>query len=132
MLQYKKLDRKLRNNQQRCSIKKAVFKTFVRFIQKNLWWSVFFNKIAGKAFNGIKIKPQRRCFIVNIVKLFRTPILKKHLLTVTSENWAHGSFFRVYLEFRFSERFDSDSKFIGLISFLWTKFLSCSKYKKSL
>ena len=40
-------------------------------------WSLFFNKVASlQACNFIKKRLQRRCFLVNIVKFLKTPILK--------------------------------------------------------
>ena len=59
------------------SIKKAILKDFVRFTGKHLCWSLFFNKLAGhKPCNFIKKKLQHRCFLANIDKFGRSPILK--------------------------------------------------------
>ena len=36
-----------RSSHQRCSIKKGVLKSFLKFTEKHLWQSLFFNKVAG-------------------------------------------------------------------------------------
>ena len=54
-----------------CSIKNIFRKNFVIFTEKTPVLESLFNKVAGL----IKKRLQHRCFPVNILKLFRTPIL---------------------------------------------------------
>ena len=54
-----------RNRQRRCSIKKGVHKKFAIFTGKHMCWSLF-----------LIMRPQRRCFSVNIAKFLRAAILR--------------------------------------------------------
>ena len=42
------------SSHQSCSIKKDVLRNFAKFTGKHPWQSLFFNKVAGAAFNFIK------------------------------------------------------------------------------
>ena len=54
----------------------AVLKDFAIFTGKQLYWNLFFNKVADlKACNFIKKRLQHRCFPVNTAK-YLGPILK--------------------------------------------------------
>ena len=56
---------------------KAVLTNFAIFTKKHLCWSLFINKNAGlQSWNVIKKRIQQRCFLVNIAKFLRTPVLK--------------------------------------------------------
>ena len=56
--------------------KKGVFGNFAKFIAKNLYQSLFFNKVAGTL---LKKRLWHKCFPVNFVKFLRTPSFMKHL-----------------------------------------------------
>ena len=61
----------------RCSFKILGLKSFIIFTGKTPVLKSLFNKVTGlKACNFIKRNLQHRCFLVNIVKFLRTPILK--------------------------------------------------------
>ena len=53
---------------------KGVLKNFTIFTRKHLCWSLFL--ITLQACNLLKKRLQHRCFLVNIAKFLRTPILK--------------------------------------------------------
>ena len=63
----------------RCSLTKGVFKNLAIFTGKHLCCvRISFYKVAGlKACIFIKKRIQHRCFLVNIAKFLRIPILKK-------------------------------------------------------
>ena len=63
--EYLRLIAVIKSSQQKCS----VLKNFAIFTRKHLCWS-------PQACNFIKKKLQYRCFVVNITKILRTPILK--------------------------------------------------------
>ena len=64
-------------NKQKVSHEKAVLKNFVNFTEKHLCWNPYFNKNVGlQGCSYIKKRLQRRCFLTNIEKFLRTPILK--------------------------------------------------------
>ena len=66
-----------RSSHQRCSIKKAVLKSFTIFTRKQLSWSLFLTKLqVFRARTLLKIKLQHRSFPVNIANFLRTAILK--------------------------------------------------------
>ena len=66
-----------RSDHRRCSIHKALVKNAVIFTEKQLWWSLFFNKVADlQACNFIKKRLQRKCFPVKFAKFLRTPFLQ--------------------------------------------------------
>ena len=54
-----------------------VLKIFTIFTGKQLWWSLFFNKVVDlQAYNCIKKRLQHRYFPVKFVKFSRTPFLQ--------------------------------------------------------
>ena len=53
-----------------------VVKNFAIFGGKDLCWS-YFKVLDPEAYNFIKKRLQHRCFLVNIAKFLRAPILKK-------------------------------------------------------
>ena len=64
-------------NEQKVFYKKTVLDNFAILTEKCLCWCLFLNKNAGlQACNFIKKRLQHRCFLVNIAKFLRTPILK--------------------------------------------------------
>ena len=57
--------------------KEGVRKPFVKFTGKHLYWSLFFDKVAGLKPVALLIRhSSTECFPVNFVNLLRTPILK--------------------------------------------------------
>ena len=61
----------------RSSIGKAVIKNLAIFTEKHQCCSVLLSKNAGLQFCSLIEKPlQDRCFLVNIAKILRTPVLK--------------------------------------------------------
>ena len=66
----------VRNSHQSCSIKKGALKSFIKFTGKQLWQSLFLNKVAGLSpANLFKKSLWRRCFPMNFAKFLRTPFL---------------------------------------------------------
>ena len=60
--------------------KKGVLRNFTKFTGKNLYQSLFFNKVAGlRSCKFILKETLHRCFSVSFVKFLRTPFLIKHL-----------------------------------------------------
>ena len=60
------------NNQKQCSAKRVFLnKYFAKFIGKLLCQSLFFHKVTAQ----LEKRLQQRCFSVNFVRFFRTPIL---------------------------------------------------------
>ena len=76
----KKKTSRNRSSHQRCSIKKAVLKTFAIFTGKYLCWSLILINFTKKGL-------QHRCFPVNITKFLSTPILKKLCLYQQKRFW---------------------------------------------
>ena len=71
------------SSHQRCSMKKGILRNFVKFTEKHLWQSLFFNKVAGKA-------TLAQVFPENFTKFLRTPFLQNTsgwLLPTSSENY---------------------------------------------
>ena len=62
-----------RSSRQRCSVKKGVLRNFLKFTEKHLCQSLFFNKVAGSACNFIKKETLAQLFPVNFTKFLRTP-----------------------------------------------------------
>ena len=61
-----------RSSHQKCSIKKGVFKNFVKFTGIHLCQSLFFNKVAGlKPVTLLKKRPWHRHFALNFAKFFK-------------------------------------------------------------
>ena len=57
-------ERMLRSSHQRCSLRKGVFKNFVKFTRKHLCQSLFFNKIAAiRPATLLKKRLWHRCFL---------------------------------------------------------------------
>ena len=66
-----------KSSYQRCSIQKTVLKKFVIFTEKQLWWSLFFNKAADLwACNFTENWLQHRCFPVS--KIFKNTYFKEN------------------------------------------------------
>ena len=63
-----------RSSHWRCSIKKGVLKIFAIFTEKDLCWNLFIKLLINSLF--IKKRLQHRCFLKNIARFLRTPILK--------------------------------------------------------
>ena len=64
-------------NEQKVFNKKTVLNNFAIVTEKYLCWCIFFNKnAANQACNFINNGLQHSCFLVNIAKYLRTPILK--------------------------------------------------------
>ena len=62
------------------AIKIGVLKNFANFKRKHLFWSLFFNKVAGlKACKFITKGLQHRCFPVKFAKFLRTSFFTEHL-----------------------------------------------------
>ena len=56
---------------------KGVLRNFAKFRGKQLWQSLFFNKVAGlRPATLLKKRLWQRCFPVNFVKFLRTPFLQ--------------------------------------------------------
>ena len=67
----------LRNNHQRCSVRKGVLKNFEKFTGKHLCQSLHFNKIeALRSATLLKKRLWHSCFPVNFPKFLRTPFLQ--------------------------------------------------------
>ena len=73
----KQLPKMLRNNHQRCSVRKAVLRNFWKFTGKHLCQSLLFNKIEGLTSATLSRKRLwHGCFPVNFPKFLRIPFLK--------------------------------------------------------
>ena len=67
----------IRSSHQRCSIKQTALENFAIFTGKHLCRSLFFVKVASlRPETLFKKRLQHRCFLVNIKKFLRAPILK--------------------------------------------------------
>ena len=80
---------KFRSSHQRCSARKGVLSSVIKFPVKHLCQSLVFNKVAGLSpATLLKKRLWHRCFPVNFVKFLRTPFLHNAsgqlLLKVTS------------------------------------------------
>ena len=79
----------LRNNHQRCSMKKGIVRNFGKCAGKHLCQSFFFNKFAGLRLPTLlKKRLWHRRYLVNFVKLLRTPFLQNtsRLLLLNAKN----------------------------------------------
>ena len=65
---------------QRCSVEKGFLRNFEKFTGKQLFQSLFFNKVAVRR-PAILLKERlwHRCFPVNFAKFLRTPFSTEHL-----------------------------------------------------
>ena len=69
-----------RSSHQRYSIQKAVLNVFVIFTRKQLWCSLFFNKVADlQACNFVKKMTSMQVFSCEIFKIFKNIYLKEYL-----------------------------------------------------
>ena len=69
-----------RSSHRRCSVKNGVLRNFVKFTEKHLCQSLFFNKVAGlKSAPLLKKRLWHRCFPVNFGKFLRTPFYRPPL-----------------------------------------------------
>ena len=58
----------LGGSHRRCSIEKGVLKDFTKFTRKDLYWSLFFNKVVGWS--------PRQVFSCELWKIFKNPFLR--------------------------------------------------------
>ena len=67
-----------RSSQQRCSLRKGIFRNFAKLTRKHLCQSLFFNKVADLRPATLlkKKKLLHRCFPVNFAKFLRTLFLQ--------------------------------------------------------
>ena len=69
-----------RSSHQRCSMQKAVLRSFKKFTRKHLCQILYFNKVADlRPATLLKKRLWHRCFPVNFAKFLRTPIFTEHL-----------------------------------------------------
>ena len=69
-----------RNSRPEVFCKKDVLRNFTKLTGEHLCQSLFFDKVAGlRPATLFKKKLWHRCFLVNFVKLLRTPFLTEHL-----------------------------------------------------
>ena len=82
--------KRVKSSYRRCSVKKAVLKNFSIFTGKQLCWSLFLMKLQAWRLH--------RCFPVNIVKFFRTLILKNicERLLLVNFSLENTDLFRVF------------------------------------
>ena len=67
----------LRSSHRRCSVRKGVIRNFSKFTGKQLYQSLYFQKVAGlRPATLIKWRLWHRCFPVNFEKFLRTPFLQ--------------------------------------------------------
>ena len=66
-----------RNSHRRCSVIKGVLRNFVKFTEKKLYQSLFFNEVTSlRPATLLKNRLWHRCFPVIFTKFLRTPILQ--------------------------------------------------------
>ena len=66
-----------RSSHWRCSVRKGVIRNFSKFTGKQLYQSLYFQKVAGlRPATLIKWRLWPRCFPVNFEKFLRTPVLQ--------------------------------------------------------
>ena len=66
-----------RSSHWRCSLRKGVLRSFLKFTGKHLCKSLLFNKVAGlRPATLLKKKLWHRCFPMNFAKFLRTPFLR--------------------------------------------------------
>ena len=65
------------SSHRRCSVRKGVLRNFSKFTGKQLYQSLYFDKVAGlEPATLIKWRLLHRCFPVNFTKFLRTPFLQ--------------------------------------------------------
>ena len=70
----------LRSSHPEVFCKRVVLKNFTKFTGKHLGQSLLFNNVAGlRSATLLKRRLWHRCFLVNFVKILRTPFLTEHL-----------------------------------------------------
>ena len=100
--------RTVRSSHRRCTIKKLLLK-ISQSLQETPVLKSLFRKVAGlKVCNFIKKRPQRKCFLVNISKFLRLPILKNifewlifYCFNGSVLHGPKGSRFRLYEDVKF-------------------------------
>ena len=67
-----------RSRHQRCSIEQAILKNFAIFTGKHLWWTLFFNRVAGlKTCSCIKRASNKGVFLCILKKFFKKLFSRK-------------------------------------------------------
>ena len=72
---------KHRSSLRSCSIIKPVLRNFAKFTEKQLWQSLFFNKVAGLACNFIKKESLAQVFSCEICEISKNNVFTEHLRT---------------------------------------------------
>ena len=79
---------KHRRSHRRRSVNKIALKNFSKFTRKRLYWSLFFNKVAG-------LRPTTQVFSCEFCKIFKNNFFVEHLRTSASGSiipaWYHLS-----------------------------------------
>ena len=92
---------------QRCSIKKDVLKNFVKFTEKHLCKSLFFNKAGGlRPAIVIKKRTLMQVFFCEFCEIFKNTFFIEHLRTstsaITANNVLRYSCYFTFLPYRFN------------------------------
>ena len=88
----------------RCSERKGVLRNFAKLTGKDLYKSLFYNKVAGEVCNFIIKETLAQCFPVNFAKFLRTPFVQNTsgrlilLVPIQTELIPHSSFIFVTFE----------------------------------
>ena len=83
---------KLISSHQRCSVRKSVFRSFIKFTRKHMCHSLFFNKVTGlMPATLLKNRLWHRCFQVNFVKFLRKLFFTEHPWTTSSVKFSFFS-----------------------------------------
>ena len=73
--------------------KKGALKNFSKFTGKNLWWTFFFDKVAGMGpANLLKKRLQHRCSPVNLAKFFDNTFSIEHFWWLFLKSASRGVF----------------------------------------
>ena len=74
----------LRSSRRRCYVKKGVLRIFVKFTEKHLCQSLFFNKVADEACNFIKKETLAQPFSCKFSKISKNNFFTEHLWMTAS------------------------------------------------
>ena len=68
-----------RSSHQRCSVKKGILRNLAKFTGKHLCQSLFFNKVAGGAYNFIKKETLTQVFSCKFCEIFEKTFFTEHV-----------------------------------------------------
>ena len=79
------ISKSLRSSHWRCSVRKGVLRNVVKFTEKHLWQSLFFNKFAGLC-NFIKKETLPQVFFCEFCDISKNTFYTEHLWVTASDH----------------------------------------------